>query len=153
VSIDLWGLEFQSVDGAPVKMAGWRGRPLLLNFWATWCAPCVVEMPLLDRFSASGRPGLRVLALAIDGADKVRGFVAERASAMPVALAGADGIDLSRALGNKQGALPFTVLFDAAGTTVARNLGAVTPALLTEWVGLTGQPRRVSWALCGERRA
>jgi len=70
VSIDLWGLEFQSVDGAPVKMAGWRGRPLLLNFWATWCGPCVVEMPLLDRFAREhSAGGWRVLALAVDQAD------------------------------------------------------------------------------------
>ena len=67
VSIDIWGLEFKSVDGAPVKMAGWRGRPLLLNFWATWCGPCVVEMPLLDRFARQQSPvGWRVLALAVD---------------------------------------------------------------------------------------
>ena len=56
---------------------------------------------------------------------------------MPVAIAGADGIDLSRSLGNKLGALPFSVVFDSAGSPVARNLGAVNRTLLTEWVGLT----------------
>ena len=71
------------------------------------------EMPLLDRFAKErASSGWRVLALAIDGADPVRKFVAERSLALPIALAGAEGIDLSRVLGNKLGALPFSVVFN-----------------------------------------
>lgn len=135
---DLWTLTFESLDGGPVRMADRRGRPLLLNFWATWCGPCVAEMPLLDQFAKErSAAGWQVLALAIDGADSVRRFVSERSLRLPVAIAGADGVELSRSLGNKLGALPFSVIFDAAGLPLARNLGAVSPALLARWVGLT----------------
>ncbi len=134
VSIDLWGLEFQSLEGAPVRMSGWRGRPLLLNFWATWCGPCVVEMPLLDRFAREQPPtGWRVLALAVDQPDPVRRFIAERTLTLPVAIAGAIGLDLSRHLGNSGGGLPFTAAFDSTGAAVQRRLGVVSAALLAGW--------------------
>ena len=135
---DLWSLTFPTLDQTPLRMADWRGRPLVLNFWATWCGPCVTEMPLLDRFSKDhAAAGWRVLALAIDKGEQVRKFVTERALSLPVALAGAEGIDLSRGLGNSLGALPFSVLFDSAGAPVARQLGALTPELLAQWVGQT----------------
>jgi len=139
VSIDFWGLEFQGLEGAPVKMAGWRGRPLLLNFWATWCGPCVVEMPLLDRFSREqpSARGWRVLALAVDQPDPVRRFIAERTLSLPVALAGAIGLELSRRLGNVGGGLPFTVAFDSTGAAVQRRLGAVSAELLAAWKAST----------------
>jgi len=139
VSIDIWGLEFQGVDGAPIKMASWRGRPLLLNFWATWCGPCVVEMPLLDRFAREQRPGgWQVLALAVDQPDPVRRFIAERTLTLPVAIAGAVGLDLSRHLGNANGGLPFTAAFDSTGAAVQRRLGTVSPELLAGWKASSG---------------
>ncbi len=135
---DLWTLTFSTLDGTTLRMADWRGRPLVLNFWATWCGPCVTEMPLLDHFSKErASSGWRVLALAIDKGEQVRKFVTERSLVLPVALAGAEGIDLSRGLGNTLGALPFSVLFDSAGAPVARQLGALTPELLATWVGQT----------------
>ena len=135
VSIDVWTLDFESLEGAPIKMAGWRGRPLLLNFWATWCAPCVVEMPLLDRFAQEQRPrGWQVLALAVDQPDPVRRFIAERNLRLPVAIAGAIGLDLSRHLGNVGGGLPFTAAFDSRGTVTERRLGTVSAELLSGWV-------------------
>ncbi len=135
---DLWSQTFPRLYGSAVRMADLRGRPLVLNFWATWCGPCVKEMPLLAQFASDrASSGWQVLALAIDGAEPVGRFVKERSLSVPVALAGAEGVDLSRSLGNSQGALPFSVVFDSTGRAVARNLGAVSQALLSEWVGLT----------------
>ncbi len=137
-SADIWSLTFQTPDGAPLLMADRRGRPLLLNFWATWCGPCVKEMPLLDQFARDhAASGSQVLALAIDEADKVVRFVADRSLHLPVAIAGADGIELSRSLGNTLGGLPFSVMFNSSGVAVARNLGAVSSALLEQWMVLT----------------
>jgi len=134
VSADIWSLSFDSLDGAPLVMSAWRGRPLLLNFWATWCGPCVVEMPLLDRFAREQGPqGWRVLALAVDQPDPVRRFIAERTLKLPVAIAGATGLGLSRELGNVQGGLPFTAAFDSGGSPVHRRLGAMSRELLATW--------------------
>ncbi len=138
VSIDIWSLAFESVDGAPITMASRRGRPLLLNFWATWCGPCVVEMPLLDRFSREQGPrGWQVLALAVDQPDPVRRFIAERTLKLPVAIASAIGLDLSRHLGNINAGLPFTVAFDSTGSAVQRKLGPVSAELLASWSAST----------------
>jgi thiol-disulfide isomerase/thioredoxin len=135
--IDLWALSFASVDGPPLSMAALHGHPLLLNFWATWCVPCATEMPLLDSFArAVSSRGWNVLALAIDSAEPVRGFLAKRSLTLPVALGGAQGLDLSRSLGNTIGALPFTVAFATSGAAAQRKLGPVDRPLLDSWTAL-----------------
>ena len=131
---DVWAFEFEALSGPAVALRALRGQPLLLNFWATWCVPCVVEMPLLDAFARTRtHSGWRVLALAVDQRGAVQRFVADRALTLPVALAGAAGIDLSRALGNRVGALPFTAVFDRQGEIAARKLGAVSREQLEAW--------------------
>jgi thiol-disulfide isomerase/thioredoxin len=131
---DVWDLSFVTIDGPPLAMSTLRGRPLLLNFWATWCVPCVTEMPILDAFArAQSTAGWNVLALAIDSADPVRRFTAERGLRLPVALAGEDGLDLARRLGNTVGGLPFTVAFDTQGAPKKRKFGAVDKRLLDTW--------------------
>jgi thiol-disulfide isomerase/thioredoxin len=135
-AIDVWSLAFHDVDGNAVAMASLRGRPLLLNFWATWCVPCIVEMPILDRFARErAADRWQVLALAIDQPDPVRRFIAERTLRVPVAIAGGIGVELSRQLGNRNGGLPFTAAFDSTGKKVRGHLGAVDGKLLDSWVG------------------
>jgi thiol-disulfide isomerase/thioredoxin len=130
----LWGLSFEQPDGGTLQMAGLREQPLLLNFWATWCPPCLQEMPLLDRFHRERAPaGWRVVGLAVDGSAPVREYLAKLPMSFPIGLAGLGGTELSRRLGNTRGALPFTVVFDADGRPVARKLGTVSPDDLVEW--------------------
>jgi len=130
----LWTRRFESPEGQPFAMDALRGRPLIVNFWATWCAPCVVELPLLDAFHRRhAAAGWQMLALAIDRADAVRRFVAEHGLTLPVAIAGSDGLELSRELGNTQGVLPFTALFDGGGRIRNQHVGVVDADLLARW--------------------
>ena len=139
VPLDPWSMSFAAMDGSPLVLATLRGRPLLLNFWATWCGPCATEMPLLDRFARSlPAKGWSVLALAIDEIGPVRRFIVDHALHLTVALAGVDGLDLSRQLGNTAGALPFTVVFDRSGGVVDRRLGIVDSGMLDRWISTAG---------------
>lgn len=135
-----WTLELPQPDGATLRTATFRGQPLLLNFWATWCPPCIKELPEIDRFHTAMRPqGWGVIGLAVDAPTPVRGFLARQPLGFPVALAGLEGTEMSRELGNTQGALPFTVLFDASGRIVRRKLGETTLAELQGWAATLGR--------------
>jgi thiol-disulfide isomerase/thioredoxin len=130
-----WALSFEQPDGSTLSMPTLRGAPLLLNFWATWCPPCVKEMPLLDRFHREHRArGWQVVGLAVDGPSPVREYLARLPMGFPIGLAGLGGAELSRSLGNVNAALPFTVVFDAHGTVHARKLGSVSNDDLESWV-------------------
>lgn len=132
---ELWTLRFETPVGGQLTLAAFRGRPLLLNFWATWCPPCVGELPLLDRFQreqAAG--GWQVAGLAVDNRAPVLAFLSKHPVVFAIGLAGADGIELARNLGNSGGALPFTAVFDRAGTLVRHKLGVIEPTELQGWV-------------------
>ena len=132
-----WSRSWESPGGQTLAAADFRGRPLLLNFWATWCPPCVEELPLLDQFFQSHRAqGWQVLGLAIDQPSAVRAFLARRPLAFPIGLAGLGGTELSRELGNSNGGLPFSVLFDRADRLVERKLGRLQPEDLERWQNL-----------------
>lgn len=132
-----WGLRFDTLAGAPLAMQAFKGRPLVLNFWATWCPPCVEELPLLDGFYQQHSPkGWNVLGLAVDQPDAVRKFLQKIPLQFPVALAGLEGTGLGKSLGNLTGGLPFTVVFGADGAVAHRKMGRVTPDDLSQWAGL-----------------
>ena len=131
---NLWGQSFASLEGAPLAMAAFRGRPLLLNFWATWCPPCIEELPLLNRFYGERRAqGWQVLGVAVDQPPAVRKFLEKLPLAYPVAIATSGGMQLGRALGNLQGGLPFTVVFGAEGRIRHRKIGQVQAEDLSRW--------------------
>jgi len=135
----LWGMGFEQPDGGHLNMASLRGHPVLVNFWATWCPPCITEMPLLDQFQRDQRAaGWRVVGLAIDSAAPVREYLARRPMSFAIGLAGAEGIALTRSLGNAHGSLPFTVMFDRRALLVERKLGPVESADLQRWAAKLG---------------
>lgn len=131
---ELWGLSFETPGGSQLALRTLRGRPLLINFWATWCPPCIDELPLLDAFfrENSGN-GWQVVGLAIDQPSAVRNFLQRTPLSFPVGLAGLGGSELSKSLGNLAGGLPFTVVLGASGAILQRRIGRVTAADLAQW--------------------
>jgi len=133
----LWRLSFDTPHAGPLAMQTLRGRPLLLNFWATWCPPCVEEMPMINRFfQENAVNGWQVLGLAVDQPSSVRTFLQKTPVAYPIGIAGLGGTELGKSLGNLAGGLPFTVVLGSAGTVLHRKMGRISPADLQAWAGL-----------------
>lgn len=131
---DFWALSFDTPEGSRLTLQSLRGRPLLINFWATWCPPCVEELPLLNAFhQENSAKGWQILGLAVDKVEPVRAFLVRQPLAFPVALAGMDGLNLSRTLGNQVGGLPFSVLIGADGAVLQRKIGKLSERDLALW--------------------
>ncbi len=132
---ELFAATFADADGVPQPLAQWRGRPLVVNFWATWCPPCVEEMPALQtiRDEYGGR-GVEIIGIGIDSAPKIAAFRSKHQLTLPLLVAGVGGSDLYRVLGNSAGVLPFTVLIDSSGRIRQRHVGQVKPEQLRAWL-------------------
>lgn len=122
-----WSMAWDTPNGQRLPMQSFQGRPLLLNFWATWCPPCVEELPLINAFFRQHRAnGWQVLGLAIDKPESVRTFLRQTPLEFPVGIAGLKGADLVRALGNPTGGLPFSVVIGTTGGILHRQLGRLS---------------------------
>ncbi|RYX90648.1 MAG: TlpA family protein disulfide reductase [Comamonadaceae bacterium] len=133
-----WGLTFDTPAGEVLPMANLRGKPLLVNFWATWCPPCVDELPLLDRFyQANTSKNWQVLGLAVDQPSAVRNFLGKMPLTFPVGMAGLNGTDLGKSFGNVAGGLPFTVVLGSDGALKHRKMGRVSDSDLDLWLKST----------------
>lgn len=117
---------FPDLSGTRRRLAEWRGKVLVCNFWATWCAPCREEIPMLiaarEKFLSSG---VEIVGIALDNAVKVREFSLTYKISYPILLAEADGLELMRRIGNSSGGLPYTVFASRKGVLVHRKLGAL----------------------------
>jgi thiol-disulfide isomerase/thioredoxin len=124
---DLLAARYPDLEGRVHRLLDWRGKVLLCNFWATWCAPCREEVPIL--VSAKGQwaaHGLEVVGIGIDSAAKMREFSKTYKINYPLLVADATALELMRKLGNRGGGLPYTVILDDTGAVVRRHLGAFT---------------------------
>jgi thiol-disulfide isomerase/thioredoxin len=118
---------FVDLNGRTRTLSEWTGKILVANFWATWCAPCLEEIPLLMAARKShGANGVEIVGIAIDTVAKVVEFAAKLSIDYTVLLASADSIELMRSLGNRSGGLPFTVFLDRAGAPVRTKLGVLS---------------------------
>jgi thiol-disulfide isomerase/thioredoxin len=130
----VWSQQFENPEGAVLSMSSFRGKPLLLNFWATWCPPCIEELPMINAFWREHAPnGQQVVALAIDQPSAVRRFLERQPLAFPVGLAGLEGTNLAKSLGNAAGGLPFTVFLNSNGGIWRQKMGQLTQDDLNEW--------------------
>lgn len=133
--LDFWQEAFETPDGQPLRTSAWQGKPLLVNFWATWCPPCVEEMPLLDSFfQQNSSKGWQIVGIAIDQPSAVRRFLAAQPVHYPIALGGLNGNHLGRQLGNETGSLPYTLVLDAGGRVASQKLGRLDPQDLQKWI-------------------
>jgi thiol-disulfide isomerase/thioredoxin len=122
---ELRSASFVDLSGKRRTLDEWQGKILICNFWATWCAPCREEIPLLMAVREKYAPvGVEIVGIAIDNATKVGDFTASLKISYPILLAEANGLDLMRKLGNSAGGLPYTVVADRHGGVQHRKLGA-----------------------------
>ncbi|GER13113.1 TlpA family protein disulfide reductase [Variovorax boronicumulans] len=129
-----WDQRFERPEGGELVLSSLRGKPVLLNFWATWCPPCVEEMPMIDAFFREhGANGWQVVGLAIDQPSAVRKFLQRTPVTYPTALAGLQGMELVKNLGNTGGGLPFTLVLHADGSVLARKMGKLETTDLDAW--------------------
>lgn len=137
--------QMADLAGREFALEEWRGRFLLVNFWASWCAPCREEMPALDALARKNVPdGIVVLGVAWDSAENVRAYLAQAPVAYPVLLAGPKAADLMRTLGNSSQGMPFSVLISPSGEPLARHAGAFSSEALTAWVQKHSLPNGVN---------
>lgn len=124
----LLALSLPDVSGTPQSLAQWRGKVVVVNFWATWCAPCREEMPEFVKAQEEfGARGLQLVGIAVDDADKVSKFVKDIGLNYPALIGGYSAIDLSKSVGNRLAALPFTVVIDRQGNVAHTQLGQLKP--------------------------
>jgi len=123
---ELASARFRDLTGTERRVSEWEGRIVVCNFWATWCAPCREEIPMLVAVRETWKEkGVEVLGIGIDTADKILEFQKSLSISYPLLIGNGASIELMRRLGNLAGALPFTVILDRAGRLVGSKLGEV----------------------------
>ena len=130
------GVTLPDTTGRQQSIAQWKGKVLVVNFWATWCVPCRDEMPEFVKAQREfGDRGLQFVGIAVDDVGKVKDFAAELGLNYPALIGGYGAIELSKSLGNRIGALPYTLFIDRAGRISRAHLGPLKPAELRAIIG------------------
>lgn len=131
----------RDLNGREIASNTWFGQILVINYWASWCPPCVREMPMLIRAQeALGPKGVQFIGIAVDRAEDARTFVTQYPVNYPVLVGSPDAVELSRRLGNRLQGLPFTVIFDRNGRRVFSRTGELsTEELMAQLDGLLGE--------------
>lgn len=123
----VWAAALPDLAGQPQALSQWRGKVVVLNFWAPWCPPCRHEIPGFVRLQARlGTQGLQFVGVALDRPEPVREYVRQAGINYPILLGGAEGVFLGQAAGNHQGGLPYTLVLDRQGQPVASLVGMVS---------------------------
>lgn len=119
------------LNGREIASSSFGGKVVIINYWASWCPPCVREMPMLIRTQEAFDPGqLQVVGIAIDRQDDVERFIEGHPINYPILIGDVEAVELSRRLGNRLQGLPFTVIFDHHGRRAFSQVGEITQATL-----------------------
>jgi thiol-disulfide isomerase/thioredoxin len=117
--------------GTPQTIGNWKGKVLVVNFWATWCLPCLEEIPHFVRMQRRlGGRGLQFVGIAIDDRDKVRAFARAHEINYPIVVGQLAAIELSKVAGNKRGGLPYTLVLDRSGHVFSQHYGGLSEETL-----------------------
>ncbi len=130
--VPLMAASLPDMEGRLQPLAQWQGKVMVVNFWATWCKPCLEEIPEFVRMQEKlGDQGLQFVGIAVDNAVKVREFSVKYHINYPILIGEIDAIELARAAGNELGGLPFTVILDRKGRLIGTELGGLNEQKLT----------------------
>ena len=140
----LYSMAFRDTDGKPRSLGEFRGDFVVLNFWATWCAPCREEMPGFSRLASAWKDrGVRFVGLTGDDPHAVERFLREVPVSYPVFLAEGSADSWARRLGDRDALLPFTVIVDPAGRVVARRVGVYSEPEVSAQLSALVPPKRL----------
>ncbi|MGH8751937.1 MAG: TlpA family protein disulfide reductase [Burkholderiales bacterium] len=127
----VYDASFKDFNRKLQPLSQWKGKTLVVNFWATWCKPCLKEIPeLITVYNKYRAKNVVIVGVAIDQADKVEQFTKEHKITYPVVYGGTEAVSLSKQMGNKVGGLPFSIVIDAKGNVVETILGEIPPGKL-----------------------
>jgi len=119
------------LSGKPQPLSQWRGKVLVVNYWATWCAPCREEIPTLMKVQHKyAHNGVKLVGIAVDNVDKVQEYAKDMQIDYTLLIGGMETLSAVRDLGNRAGVLPYTVVLDRAGRLAYTHAGTVTEGSL-----------------------
>ncbi|QGU33123.1 TlpA family protein disulfide reductase [Thermochromatium tepidum] len=128
-------LRLQDLEGRQVSSSAWAGKVLVVNFWATWCPPCLSEIPrFVEAQERLRESGVQFVGIAVDRVEEVRAFVAAHPVNYPLLIATPEVLELSVRLGNRLEVLPFTLIFDRHGRRVHSQIGELSTEELTHYL-------------------
>jgi thiol-disulfide isomerase/thioredoxin len=135
---NLYTKSFPDAGGKAYPLSALKGHVVVINFWATWCVPCVKEIPELSKISASYGKKVQFIGIGIDHADKIAEFEKTTPASYPLLVADTGGTDLVREFGDNAGGLPFTIVIDAKGVVRETKMGPVDEEELRGWLKTIG---------------
>lgn len=116
-------------------IAQWQGKIRIINFWATWCPPCLKEIPeFINIQQELADNGVQFIGIALDDKDSVATYLHTNPANYPMLIAGDEGIALSRQLGNRYDTIPFTLIVDQFGRIIGRQAGAISREKIMELI-------------------
>ena len=135
---ELYSKSFPDSNGKDFPLAGLKGHVVVINFWATWCVPCVKEIPELSKMSAGYGKKVQFIGIGIDHATNIADFQKTAQASYPLLVADTGGTDLVREFGDNAGGLPFTIVIDAKGVVRQTKMGPVDEQELRGWLKSLG---------------